>query len=145
MATSAYAKLDQPDDDSDDEEKARTSSEVRRHDRETLTAEDEAEKLLGGEGVGRSQADAESRRKKKRRRRAGNGGEGEKREVMYEMEEGGPRSSSAESLLSSSEGDMQRLGEAQARKKVGHLYRHAMQTTDSRSRAARPSAGRRCR
>ena len=123
MATSAYTKLDRPNDDSDNGENARTSEDVRRHDRDTLNAEDEAEKLLGGEGVGRSQADAESRRKKKRRRRRdGDGGEDEKREVMYEMEEGGPRSSSAESLVSSSEGDMQRLGEAQARRKVGQDF-----------------------
>lgn len=37
---------------------------------------------------------------------------------MYEMEEGGRRSSSAESSGHSSEGDMQRLGETQARQKV---------------------------
>ncbi|KAK3059179.1 hypothetical protein LTR09_000745 [Extremus antarcticus] len=123
MAISAHEQLDQPDDsESDDGERAaRPSEDVRRHDRETMTAEDEAERLIGGgpteeSRMGKSYRGDGAQRKKKRRRRDGRSGEEEKRELMYEMEEGGPRNSSAESVTSSSEGDMQRLGEVQARR-----------------------------
>lgn len=117
----------------DDGAQARTSEDVRRRDRETLTAEEEAQRLLGGGGGGgekgsrigkfftrgegqtqetRRQSRRASRRERRRRKK------GEESSVMYEMEEGGPRSSSAESSGHSSEVDMQRLGEVQARQKV---------------------------
>ena len=141
MASGAYEKYDRPEDDgfsgSDNEHHdsaraQRTSEDVRRRDQETLTAEEEAARLLGGERelsmpgggsrigtfLGRSDGDRnEPRRKKKRARRKSR--KEEKRELMYEMEEGGPRSSSAESSGHSSEVDLRRLGETQARwKKV---------------------------
>ena len=100
----------------------RMSEDVRRHDRETLTAEEEAERLLGSGEKGTSIAQrfaerTESRRQRRRARRReqrvkGAGG-GEKRELMYDME-GGRRSSSE----SSDEADMRRLKEMQARQKV---------------------------
>jgi hypothetical protein len=128
MASSAYGKLDRPEDDgfsgSDDEYgHARTSEDVRIRDRETLTAEEEAEQLLGGgsESASRKPSRREARERRRREKRRGkrrSDGKGERRELMYEMEEGGPRSSSTESSASSSEVDMRRLGEMQARRKV---------------------------
>ena len=139
MASGAYEKYDRPEDDdfsgSDNEhhdsaQAQRTSEDVRRHDHDTLTAEEEAERLLGGKQeqslpggssrigklFGRSEGDGKGPRRK--RKRAGRKSrKEEKRELMYEMEEGGPRSSSAESSGHSSEVDMQRLGETQAKRK----------------------------
>jgi hypothetical protein len=141
MDRQEYEKLDQADADnehladsnaeSEDEADPRTPGEVRRHDEETLTAEEEAERLLtGGADRGASRGGRGGRRRdgndgtfnekrhtKRRKRRAARGGE--EGELMYEMEEGGPRSSSAESSGNSSEVDMATLGQAQARHKVG--------------------------
>lgn len=106
----------------------RTSEDVRRHDRETLTAEEEAERLLGGGGseekasgfgqrfadrrAARRQRRREARREKRSRKKGGR----EESELMYDMETG-HRSSSE----SSSETDLRRLKETQARQKVGSL------------------------
>lgn len=128
MARSAYEKLDRPADDgssgSEDEiNHLRTSEDVRMRDQETLTAEEEAERLLGsGNGAASSHQSRrevrEQRRRERRREKKRSNGQEEKRELMYEMEEGGPRSSSADGSASSSEIDMHRLGEMQTRKKV---------------------------
>ncbi|KAK5174340.1 uncharacterized protein LTR77_001420 [Saxophila tyrrhenica] len=128
MAVSAYEKLDRPNDDTSGSEGehyvSRTSEDVRQHDRETLNAEEEAERLLVGDGSGKSQWGRKKEQRKDRRRQKGRGGEeAEKRELMYEMEEGGPRNSSTESIGSSSEGDMQRLGEVQSRRKTSRTKR----------------------
>ena len=145
MASGAYEKYDRPEDDgfsgSDNEHHdsaraQRTSEDVRRRDQETLTAEEEAERLLGrereqtmpgggsriGQFFGRS--DGVEKGSRRKRKRAGRKSRKEqKRELMYEMEEGGPRSSSAESSGHSSEVDLRRLGETQARwKKVCVAY-----------------------
>jgi hypothetical protein len=140
MASSAFDRLDQPEEDDfsgldaerDESGGGRTSEDVRRHDHETLNAEEEAERLLGGEKEGESRLkalfkrDGESRsERKKSRRKRRREGRGEKRELMYEMEEGGPRSSSAES----SEVDMQRLGEMQAKRKVDEDGRACYRST----------------
>lgn len=110
------------DDDLEETRAGRTSEDVRMHDRETLTAEEEAEKFLGGQEkepskigkiFGRNDEPQQRRQSRRSKRRRQN--QTEKRELMYEMEEGGPRSSSAESIASSSENDFQRLGEVQAR------------------------------
>ncbi|KAK4545645.1 hypothetical protein LTR36_002598 [Oleoguttula mirabilis] len=117
MARSDYEKVDGSEGGSDDESLPRTSGEVGRHDEDTLTAEEEAEKLLGGRsrgvgstlfGGGDGRQDGGRRKRGSKRQR-----KGEKREVMYEMEEGGPRSSSAESSGHSSEVDMAKMGETQ--------------------------------
>lgn len=118
MSGATYEKLDRPaadeHSDSPDDYAGRTSADVRQHDYETLTAEEEAGRLLGG-----SEKKAAKRREKRgsgkgRRRRL----KGEESELMYEMEEGGPRASS-DSSGNSSEVDLQKLGETQARQKVG--------------------------
>jgi len=126
MARSEYEKVGQADNaepfnvggDSDDEETLPgISDDVRRHDVKTLGAEEEAEKLLGvpagstRSASGRGDGYRRERRSKRRR-------EGEKRELMHEMEEGGPRSSSADSSEPSSEVDMVRSAETQGRGKV---------------------------
>lgn len=122
----------------------RTSEDVRKHDHETLTAEEEAERLLGRQDPGRSRigklfnrdGDAQAARTTRRKRRS-KGDLDEKKELMYEMEEGGPRLSSAESSASSSEADLHKLGEIQARRKVGTwihrrlLWLHAGLTMDT--------------
>lgn len=106
------------------EEKARTSEDVRRHDRETLTAEEEAERLLGGENeekgasFGRRLADRREARRQRRRearrgKRKGRRGDGEGGELLYDTEHG--RRSSSES---SSEADLRRLKETQSMQKV---------------------------
>lgn len=144
MASNAYDKYDRPadSDESDNEYDGsapaqRTSEDVRRHDRETLGAEEEAERLLGGQKGGAESSrlgkifrreGRDERRKKRRasRREARRARKGEKRELMYEMEEGGPRSSSAESSGHSSEVDMQRLGEVQGKlksSKTGRIFK----------------------
>lgn len=130
MSGSAYEKVDheedlsESDNDYDSADVPRTSEDVRRHDRETIAAEEEAERLLGrGDVQGSSkwfkrQEDGDkepSRRQKRRQRRRRRKNGGEESELMYEMEEGGQRSSSTESSGHSSEIDMQRLREVQAR------------------------------
>ena len=136
---SGFEKYDKAEDDGSSESEdqytgaspaQRTSDDVRRHDQDTLGAEEEAERLLGGQEEKREPAsgtrlakifarsdgeDRPARREKRRTRRRAR--KEEKRELMYEMEEGGPRSSSAESSEHSSEVDMARLGEMQARSK----------------------------
>ena len=106
------------------DEKIRTSEDVRRHVEETLAAEEEAEKLLGGGSEAgeksfsqrfsdrrdaRRQRRRESRREKRNSRRGGKEGG----ELLYDTETGG-RSSSEDA----SETDMQRLKETQSRQKV---------------------------
>lgn len=115
------------DDGSEDERiHSRTSAEIREHDQETLTAEEDAERILDSKrrtGTVASlfrrddHSDIWLSEKTKRRARRKRGGGVERRELMYEMEEGGPRSSSAESSGHSSEVDMARFGAAQAREK----------------------------
>jgi len=119
---------------SEDEERDydRTSTEIRRHDDETLMAEEEAERLLGagttssdsketGLGwnfAGRREERRLRRREGRRERRRGNGrGDGEKREVVYDMETGRRSSSEdsgANSSAGSSEAEVERLKTAQA-------------------------------
>lgn len=129
MVRSEYEKVEQGDLDeptgSDDEILPRASGEVRRHEEETLRQEEAAEKLLEDDSAGTgnrlihraedggAKQDGSRREKGSKARR-----KGEQREVMFEMEEGGPRSSSAESSGHSSEVDMAKLGETQARRKV---------------------------
>lgn len=127
MATSAYEKLDRPvdSDDSENENEVRTprsSEDARRHDRETLHAEDEAERLLGGGGGGGSSEKAAGQRqpRRQRRRRKGTGEKGES-ELMYAMEEGGRVSESSSG--NSSEVDLQRWREVQGRKVGRHRTR----------------------
>ena len=101
--------------------RARTSEDLRRHDRETLAAEEEAETLLGGGGAEkesrmgklfhRRAERREARRQRRKERKKGK--QGGKGELMYDMEQGERASSE-----SSSELDMRRLGEAQAKQKV---------------------------
>lgn len=115
MATSAYEKLDRPVDSDDpvsDSEQLRTprsSEDARRHDQETLNAEDEAERLLG-----RAEKRTSPRRQKKNRRRRRDGEKVEESELMYAMEEGGRTSESSSG--NSSEIDLQRLRQVQGRK-----------------------------
>ncbi|KAK3713491.1 hypothetical protein LTR37_008449 [Vermiconidia calcicola] len=117
------------------EDDTRTSEEAHRHDEETLTAEEEAERLLIGSsekgsrnGTLFKRNDPETRRarsqgqKQRSKRKKGEVKE-EESQLMYEMEEGGPRSSSGESSGHSSEVDMQRLGELQAGQKPSRLSR----------------------
>lgn len=100
----------------------RTSEDVRRHDLETLTAEEEAERLLRPESKKKlSQRGDDEKREARRQRRKERGSKrskrkGEENELMFTMEEGGPRASD-ESSGHSSEVDFQRLGEVQARQK----------------------------
>ena len=132
----AFEKLDRPDSndfsESENEYAAhnRTSEDVRRQDRETIGAEEEAERLLagdekssrverlfkrradGGEQDAKRQRRKESRRLKRRKRK-----EGQESELMYDME-GGHRSSD-DSSGHSSEVDLKRLAETQAKQKVG--------------------------
>lgn len=115
--------LNGPDDEEldDDHDEPRLSEDVRRHDNDTLTAEEEAERLLGGsEKASRSTSNVQKSRRQHRKRDSRRRDGGKDGELMYEMEEGGPRSSSAESSGHSSEIDMKALGETQAKqKKVG--------------------------
>lgn len=116
----------------------RTSTEIREHDHETLTAEEDAERLLVNQRrTGtvsslfrkNSRDDLRLSDKSKGRNRRRRGGGVERRELMYEMEEGGPRSSSTESSGHSSEVDMGQLGVAQARQrqsKRSRLFKFAM-------------------
>jgi predicted AlkP superfamily pyrophosphatase or phosphodiesterase len=100
---------------SDIEDDFRTSQEVRRHDAETIEAEEEAERLLAGGSAEKAVSSQRRERRKKSRRRDGR--EKEERELVYDVEQGGPRSSSAESSGHSSEVDLVRLGKAQAKRK----------------------------
>ena len=135
MSGATYEKLDRPEADVSDASSSeeeydglshgpqRTSEDVRQHDQETLAAEEEAERLLAGGSEKASSRRAQRRDERRQRRRDRRmdrrkkkyGGESE---LMYQMEEGGPRDSSAESSERSNEVDMQRLAETQARHKV---------------------------
>ncbi|KAK5149575.1 hypothetical protein LTS14_010833 [Recurvomyces mirabilis] len=87
-------------DDSEKDDLPRTSEEVRRHDAETLTAEEDAERLLvGGSNAQPSQSGWKLRKEQKSRRskRRRDGQEPEKRKLIYDTEEGGLRESSVES------------------------------------------------
>ena len=121
----AGQQLDTSDADSEDEAAAvEAIREARQYDTENKTAAEEAEALLekslngvrsisGRTGNDSGTHDARrAARKSKQRRRP------EKAEPMYEMEEGGPRSSSAEGSENSIEVDLARLHEAQAGRKV---------------------------
>ncbi|KAK5694241.1 hypothetical protein LTR97_009863 [Elasticomyces elasticus] len=112
MAHRGYDRVDP--DDSEREETRLTSMELRREDEETLHAEEDAEELLARSEKAptgsRREHDARLGRKKRR--------QPEKREMMYDTEEGGLRSSSDESSGRSSEVDLARLGETQAGKKA---------------------------
>ncbi|KAK4899172.1 hypothetical protein LTR27_003402 [Elasticomyces elasticus] len=112
MAHRGYDRVDP--DDSEREETRLTSMELRREDEETLHAEEDAEELLARSEKAptgsRREHDARPGRKKRR--------QPEKREMMYDTEEGGLRSSSDESSGHSSEVDLARLGETQAGKKA---------------------------
>ncbi|KAK5722925.1 hypothetical protein LTR17_014138 [Elasticomyces elasticus] len=112
MAHRGYDRVDP--DDSEREEMRLTSMELRREDEETLHAEEDAEELLArSEKVPTgSRREHEARLGRKKR------GQPEKREMMYDTEEGGLRSSSDESSGHSSEVDLVRLGETQAGKKA---------------------------
>ena len=121
----AGEQLETLDADSENEEPAEPSREVRRYDLETMMAEEEADTLLekstsGSRKMsrltGNDREPPHARRPdrgSKRRRKS------EKAESMYEMEEGGPRSSSAAgSSEHSGEIDLARLHEVQSRRKV---------------------------
>lgn len=105
----------------------RTSDETRRHDGETLAAEEEAEQLLvGGKSsrvgrlFGQKEGSREARKGRDHAKRKRRGGEkGGESELMYAMEEG-PRNSD-ESSGNSSEVDFHNLKETQAKHKVGSL------------------------
>lgn len=123
------------------DENARTSAEIRRHDYDTLTAEEEAEEVLlrgtrahvnekaGGlagrlfrrnEKLPERDHDASvrvSRKSRRQRRRSGRKPDSEEASLMYEMEEA-RRRESAESSGNSSEVDLQKLGEVAASQKV---------------------------
>jgi len=96
------------------------SEDVRRRDGEVTATEQESEQLLVSlEKVGQRQTSSndEKRRDRRARRSSTNFGRGEERAPVYEVEEG-PRSSSEDSMGDSSESDMMRLGDAQAKQKV---------------------------
>lgn len=109
--------------------RVRTSDDVRRHDRETLTAEEEAERLLSRDDQDASALSSIFKGDRTRRsgkawyegRTARRKQEEEKEEeqeeaVLRDVEEGGRRHS-AESSGESSEADMQKLGEVQSRRR----------------------------
>lgn len=92
----------------------RNSTEQARYDQEVLDEEEEREKLLTGRA---SNPDVQrSRREVGRTRRSRHGGrlyDEDKKELMYDTEEGGRRSSTPS--LSSSEEDREKIGYAQSR------------------------------
>lgn len=133
QSASLQDDLDLPfDDQSDDEQNSRTSTEIRRHDQRIIEEDEEAEKLLieqrntskkkgffgrrngGHEGSG---ADGAGRRmnEKSNGRRKNRNGSGQ---TLYEMEEGGQRHS-GESSGHSSDVDLQRLLGTQQSLQVG--------------------------
>lgn len=123
------------DDDSDLEENslerhARNSTEIAEHDRELLEEDDEREKLLAAEStrvspgfLGRrpkhdsfqGSDDQKSKRKpyksRNRRRKLRDGSHDEEGKLMYEMEEGGPKSETS-SQASSSSAELNKMGPA---------------------------------
>ncbi|GAB7365916.1 hypothetical protein MBLNU230_g7244t1 [Neophaeotheca triangularis] len=125
------------DDDHDTANDPKSSADLRRHDQETLATEEDAERLLAGDekgssGVfgehGASKRQRKSFRRKKRRGGGGSGGGGgggEEKELMYDMEAAGGRSS-GESSGNSSEVDMRRMGETMARQKGSMVYKVAL-------------------
>lgn len=117
--------------DSEYDSDLRTSADVQGHDRDTITAEEEAERLLavgrerpqevGGlahmfrrDGDESNQKRSRRRQRRKDRRSRGYNGESE---LLYKVEEGG-RSSSAESSANSSEVDIGRMRHMHAKRKV---------------------------
>ncbi|KAK0946545.1 hypothetical protein LTR29_002013 [Friedmanniomyces endolithicus] len=116
MARSGYGRVDSDSGESEAEDEGvlRTSGDVRQHDQETLATEEEAEKMLAG---GEKAASVGRNGRSRRQNRSRSGRRTEKRALMYRMEEGGPRSSSAESSGRSSEVDDLRLGEAHGGRK----------------------------
>lgn len=99
----------------------RTSEDVRRHDRETLTAEDEAEQLLTSRDQDARGLNAIFSRGVTSGRSWKDDDEKDEDDALYEMEQGGQRRLSGESSGESSELDMQKLGEVQSKRKVGHF------------------------
>lgn len=101
---------------------SRTSVELAEHDQEVLDDEEEREKLLTGQ-LSKEQEQTffqrlgkNGRRRRSRRHSRRNGRyRDEKGELMYEMEEGGPRS--ATPMSSSSEEDQEKVGVVQSRAK----------------------------
>ena len=105
---------------------SRDSIEVAENDHEILDEEEEREKLLAGENTKdaprgffsrrlksgqtdvNKQASGDLRRSRKRRKHARGGSRDEEGELMYEMEEGGPRSDTS-SLASSSSTELDKL------------------------------------
>ena len=105
---------------------ARNSVEVAEHDHEILDEEEEREKLLAGENTkdaptgffgrrhDRRQPDMDKQasrglcRSRKKRKHVRGGSHDEEGELMYEMEEGGPRSETS-SLASSSSTELDKL------------------------------------
>lgn len=117
--------------DSDSGSDSRTSADVARHDRETITAEEEAERLLTGDQekpqdarrlarmFRRDERDQKRSRRRQRRKDRRSGRHNGESELLYKVEEGA-RSSSAESSPNSSEVDMGRIRQAHAKRKVGY-------------------------
>lgn len=135
MARPDYEKVDHAaSDDSENETLPRTSGEVRRHDHDTLTAEEEAEQLLAPSGgrarrlFGRGDRDSWQSGRSTKKSRAEH--DNEKRELLYDTEEGGrgiESSESSESSRQSSELDLARLGEKHGRRTVGQHSRDIRQ------------------
>lgn len=127
MALQDYEKVERvepasesDDDDNDEEDEVtlpRTSEEVRRHDMETLTAEEEAERLLTGSSSRgdrtKGRRDGE-RRGQRRRNKKRDGKNRTEKEVMFRLEEG---ASQRDSSQDSTELDMQLLGSARRKRK----------------------------
>lgn len=117
----------------------RTSGEVRQHDRETITAE-EAERLLTPSEKQRDQhhqeRDGDSDKRRKRRKSGWLGERDGETAVLYKVERGGGRSSSAESSANSSEVDIQHLAKTDAKRKVcriAQMYRRSSAADSIRS------------
>lgn len=134
MATSGSEKPDKESEhrasiDSEYDSDPRTSADIRHHDRETIAAEEEAERLLTGDQEKSQDAGGlahifrldegehkRSRRRQRRKDRESRSHNGEN-ELLYKAEEGN-RSSSAESSANSSEVDMGRMRQTHAKRKV---------------------------
>ncbi|QIW96891.1 hypothetical protein AMS68_002409 [Peltaster fructicola] len=98
----------------------RTSADVRRHDRETLTAEEEAERLLAGDEGGASALSSifksEGKQPWYKSRTARVDDVEKEEEVLHDVEQG-DRSHSIGSSRNSSEADLQKLGEVQSQRR----------------------------
>ncbi len=132
--------------DSDDDtiaaDEARTSTELAQYDRETLEEEEDGEKLIIAESNARHTAfvrrvrDGE-RPRRIRRKKANTWTTGEEaKELMYEMEEGGPRLSRTPSSGNSSELDRDNTGRTHGQTKVRRSDSpcHILLTSQSRAR-----------